>query len=232
MSLENPLSDKEFNELDRFLLSEQCPDDAMTMDTLHGFLTAIVMGPEDIPMTEWLPLVWGNNPSQAPRFKSRQQEERIIQFILRFMHEIAITFEVAPKEFEPLFCEHDWEGKTLLDGEAWASGFWQAMHLRTDAWQPIWESELAPMMRPIYLLGANDIEEDELALVDDPAQCQKLAFEIEANLQQIQRFWQARRKPSVETIKHEQPKIGRNDPCSCGSGKKFKQCCGVNPVLH
>jgi uncharacterized protein YecA (UPF0149 family) len=22
------------------------------------------------------------------------------------------------------------------------------------------------------------------------------------------------------------PKIGRNDPCSCGSGKKFKKCCG------
>jgi preprotein translocase subunit SecA len=22
------------------------------------------------------------------------------------------------------------------------------------------------------------------------------------------------------------PKVGRNDPCPCGSGKKFKQCCG------
>jgi preprotein translocase subunit SecA len=24
------------------------------------------------------------------------------------------------------------------------------------------------------------------------------------------------------------PKVGRNDPCPCGSGKKFKQCCGKN----
>ena len=24
----------------------------------------------------------------------------------------------------------------------------------------------------------------------------------------------------------DQPKVGRNDPCSCGSGKKYKQCCG------
>lgn len=24
------------------------------------------------------------------------------------------------------------------------------------------------------------------------------------------------------------PKVGRNDPCSCGSGKKFKKCCGIN----
>ena len=29
-----------------------------------------------------------------------------------------------------------------------------------------------------------------------------------------------------ETQKREQPKVGRNDPCSCGSGKKYKKCCG------
>lgn len=31
----------------------------------------------------------------------------------------------------------------------------------------------------------------------------------------------------VETVVHEGPKIGRNDPCPCGSGKKYKKCCGV-----
>jgi len=30
---------------------------------------------------------------------------------------------------------------------------------------------------------------------------------------------------SVTTIKREEPKIGRNDKCPCGSGKKFKKCC-------
>lgn len=30
----------------------------------------------------------------------------------------------------------------------------------------------------------------------------------------------------LETYQREQPKVGRNDPCSCGSGKKFKKCCG------
>ena len=33
-------------------------------------------------------------------------------------------------------------------------------------------------------------------------------------------------KISSETFTREQPKIGRNDPCDCGSGKKYKQCCG------
>ena len=32
--------------------------------------------------------------------------------------------------------------------------------------------------------------------------------------------------PKVETYVHEGPRIGRNDPCPCGSGKKYKKCCG------
>jgi len=30
----------------------------------------------------------------------------------------------------------------------------------------------------------------------------------------------------IEPIRNENPKVGRNDKCPCGSGKKFKQCCG------
>ena len=32
--------------------------------------------------------------------------------------------------------------------------------------------------------------------------------------------------PKVETVVHEGPRVGRNDPCPCGSGKKYKKCCG------
>ncbi len=32
----------------------------------------------------------------------------------------------------------------------------------------------------------------------------------------------------LETVKRAEPKVGRNDPCHCGSGKKYKKCCGAN----
>ncbi len=32
--------------------------------------------------------------------------------------------------------------------------------------------------------------------------------------------------PKTETIVNTQPKVGRNDKCPCGSGKKYKKCCG------
>ncbi len=33
--------------------------------------------------------------------------------------------------------------------------------------------------------------------------------------------------PKGQTVRREEPKVGRNDPCPCGSGKKFKKCCGA-----
>ena len=34
-------------------------------------------------------------------------------------------------------------------------------------------------------------------------------------------------QPKGQTVRRETPKVGRNDPCPCGSGKKFKKCCGA-----
>jgi uncharacterized protein len=225
MQLDQPLTEKEFDELDRFLLSDRTPEDAMTLDTLHGYLTAIAIGPETIMPAEWLPRVWGEEGA-APKWKNSKEEERIVNLIMRFMNEILITFEVAPKEFEPLYCEHEVDGQTLIDAEAWTWGFWEGMELREGSWQEIWDSEVAELMRPLYLLGADEIEEEELPEVEDPVKAHKLALEMEANLPAIHRFWATRRKPAVETVKRDDPKVGRNDDCPCGSGKKYKKCCG------
>lgn len=34
-------------------------------------------------------------------------------------------------------------------------------------------------------------------------------------------------EPKGQTVRYEAPKPGRNDPCPCGSGKKYKKCCGA-----
>jgi uncharacterized protein len=232
MHMDQPLSDKEFNELDKFLLSDRCADEGMTMDSLHGYLTALAIGPEIIPVGEWLPRVWGSSIEDMPKFKSDMEFDRITGLIARFMNEIAITLEVAPKEFEPLFCEYEWEGRVVLDGEAWAWGFWEGMNLRAAAWEPIRSSSIAPLLRPIYLLGAEEIDEQELLLVDNPIKCHKLTIQIEAAIPEIARFWLMHRKSPVTTILHESPKAGRNELCACGSGKKFKKCCGTAPTVH
>lgn len=52
-------------------------------------------------------------------------------------------------------------------------------------------------------------------------QMKKWMKEHEAELRE-----QSGQGAKVETVVHEGPRIGRNDPCPCGSGKKYKKCCG------
>lgn len=224
MHLDQPLSDKEFDELDQFLLSDRCADDAMTMDTLHGYLTAVAIGPETIMPEEWLPRIWG---SATPDFKSPKEDDRIVNLIMRFMNEILVTFEVAPKDYEPLFVEQEVDGEMLIDAEAWCWGFCEGMELRPDSWAELYEADEGELLYPIELLGADEIDEEDLPLVEDPRNAHKLAIEVEANVPLIYRFWLPRRKGAVETVKREEPKVGRNDDCPCGSGKKYKKCHGA-----
>jgi len=57
-----------------------------------------------------------------------------------------------------------------------------------------------------------------------------------AGITAIYRYFEPRRR-MLSDLRSEHPthrrtkKIGRNDPCSCGSGKKYKHCCG-KPTLH
>ena len=90
------MSDKEFDELDNFLLSDRSPDDAMTMDTLHGYLTAIAIGPEAIMPAEWLPHVWGEEGG-APNWKNAKEAERIVELIMRFMNEVRSPSKWRPR---------------------------------------------------------------------------------------------------------------------------------------
>lgn len=39
-------------------------------------------------------------------------------------------------------------------------------------------------------------------------------------------FYADSTQPKGRTVVRQEPKVGRNDPCPCGSGKKFKKCCG------
>jgi uncharacterized protein len=190
--LDEPLTDQEFDQLDDFLLSDRCPDESMTMDTLHGFLTAIAIGPQAIKMEEWLPKVWGPSADDLPTFRDRTEERKIVDLIGRFMNEIIMTFDVAPNDYEPLFCECEYQGKTLYDGQAWTWGFWDGVQLRAAAWEPIWGSRLETVVRPVRLLGESgddDVEESEDNTEMDPVLRHKLSVEVEAAIGDIYRFW-------------------------------------------
>ena len=240
LRMTEPLSDKEMSELDSFLLSEATSDETMMLDCLDGYLTAIVTGPVTLKPSEWLPKVWGPTEEDEPAFETMEQAQRIFELIIRHMNGIIGTLESDPDSFEPVFdvAVYPDSPREYVDGEMWANGFMAGINLNRKNWQEFFAApNCADVLRPIRLLGADDVTDEEEELTRTPAQREDLSNQIPASVAWIYRFWLPYRHAAAErtiatSFQREHPKVGRNDPCPCGSGKKFKKCCGSATVLH
>ncbi|HDQ41487.1 MAG TPA: preprotein translocase subunit SecA [Desulfonatronum sp.] len=51
-------------------------------------------------------------------------------------------------------------------------------------------------------------------------------FQHEEKTQQLQYSGAGQAAQAKQPVRRDQPKVGRNDPCPCGSGRKYKKCCG------
>ncbi len=100
--LSTPLSDEELEELEQFLLSEAVSDEAMVLDTLDGYLTAIVIGPVTILPSRWLPGISGESEDDAPVYESMEQAQRILELVMRHMNGIIGTLQYDADAFDPL----------------------------------------------------------------------------------------------------------------------------------
>lgn len=234
------LSDEEMDELDNFLLSDATSDETMMLGCLDGYLTAIISGPVMLKPSEWLPRVWGPTANDEPTFDTLAQAERITSLIMRHLNGIIFSLQQDPDGFEPVFdiVVYPDSRREYADGEMWAYGYMTGINLQRESWQAFFdEPESAAVLRPIYLLGAGDVTPEEEELTETPEQREELSNQIPASIAAIYRFWQPYRMAMAErsiatSFQREHPKIGRNDPCPCGSGKKFKQCCGKPTLLH
>ena len=113
--------------------------------------------------------------------------------------------------------------------EPWVDGFAEAMALRPDEWQALADgadAEAADAVASLSELIAVARGESEL---DTPA-VNELDANAPANLTAaVLRLYATRARSGglVAAVAGPAPaKVGRNEPCRCGSGKKSKRCCG------
>ena len=233
-----PLSEEEIGELDSFLTSEATSFEAMSIDELDGYLTAIVIGPTMLNFSQWFPGIWG--PDDAPDFDSTEEAQHIIELIVRQMNGIVSEFNDDPDDIAPIFVSSTYPGdsREYTDANMWAYGFLQGIELCRNDWQPFFDDPNGTkVLRPIYLLGSDDVTSEEETLTETPEQSEELAQQVSGSLAWIYRFWRPYRHAVVERMtttiqRQEDAKIGRNDLCPCGCQKKFKKCCGASITLH
>jgi uncharacterized protein len=147
--------------LDNYLMSERSPPDCMDMSQLDGFLAGILIGPEMIAPSEFLPVVWGGG---QPVFADAEEASAILGSILGRYNEIAAGLDEEPSSYSPVFWQ-DPAGNTVVD--EWSVGFMQAIALRSDAWEPaLLDEESATLLIPIAAIAG--LAEPEVGLNDIP----------------------------------------------------------------
>lgn len=234
-----PLGEGEFGELDDLLLSDDLPEACMDVVTLEGFLTAIAVGPVTVTPEHWLPRVFDSDAEDPmPELPSVKVFKRVVNLIMRMYNSVIMIFEIAPEEFSPTFYTHEAEGKTYTIVDEWCSGFLQGIALAGDAWQPLLD-ERPGILRPFQLFATPEGWAELDAAADEASMHAEWSSQIEPTVRAIHAYWLPYREGSVTSVASPRPtriagkpKVGRNAPCPCGSGKKYKYCCGSSGTLH
>ncbi len=221
----SPLSDEEVQELEDFLMEDRDGAEAMMFDTMDGYLHAVAIAPTTLKPQQWLPAIWGHTEAQGmmPAVQSLDQINRILELVMRHFNGIIAGLEDEPREIYPRWNVREFEGRVFDDAEGWAWGFVQGVDLCRADWQPLLETAQGQAWyRPIGLLGEDDFgpEQDELTRM--PAQRAELSLRIPEAVLAMRAHW----LPLRHTV-HErtvawalQAKVGRNEPCPCGSGNR------------
>ncbi|WP_028451312.1 UPF0149 family protein [Chitinilyticum aquatile] len=228
------LNETELEQLDNFLMSGKTPEETMDLEMLDGLLVALAIGPEEVTEEEWLPQVFAG---AVPEFDDAAEADTILGLIRRHAGTVSTAFSLRARErvgeqplYFPLILEDEGVDEKWQEslGAYWASGFRAGMLLREEAWQAALDEsdaffETCAKILALELGHHPENESDTLSIKGREERLTELPWIVE----DIMHYWLEAKIGKVETVRNEEAKVGRNDPCPCGSGKKYKKCHGV-----
>jgi uncharacterized protein len=238
-------------------------DEALSLDSLHGYLYGLAIIPEPIHPSEWLPDVFGE---EMMEFNNEEEGDRLFGALFGVYNRLLEANEndelAFPFDFDTI------KTRDIQRIREWAYGFFMATNLRPQVWgmpgdedlddEDEWnkddvgideevddaEAEIAACFGVVMGVAFPEripelFEHDEGKLLpieqSDPELEAKLFAMLPDAIAGLQVHANAERDDMENVLeeKHQRPpqpirseKIGRNDPCHCGSGNKYKKCCG------
>lgn len=244
------MTEADFDELGALLAADWAPETTMDLEQLDGFLAGVICAPRAVLPSAWLPAIFGG---EQPEFPDTETAARVIDLLMRRHNEIAAALNAPierlddPRAYDPLLIDWDPEVEAVrqlaqsgeiprlpLYGELWARGFLHAVDLSRDDWNevPASDEEGAQLVEESLAAFLALVPEDDEGAADAAAGSAEDRDELVADAlvaaYDLRDYWREQQFEQVrvkEPIRRE-PKIGRNDPCPCGSGRKFKQCHG------
>jgi uncharacterized protein len=235
---QNKMSEAEYDQLSDFLDRFQ-HEKAMNLEMLDGFFAALHCSPEITQPSAYLPELWGGGelPDEAV-FESDRQISSFIELVMLFWNDVLYRLE-NDEVFFPILLS-DESGKSF-SGNDWAEGFMRGTGFNFSDWNDLMNNqERGGLFVTLFALCHEHDPDPKLRPYKEPVSeelREKLLVGLSVGVMQTYRYFEPHRKMAAQLSRHErtfrreQAKVGRNDPCPCGSGEKFKKCCG-QVTLH
>jgi len=221
-----------------FLTSSQRPEGTLTYHEVQGFLFAIVSAPELVKPSEWLPLIFNEQDAQYDSMEGAQSVTQALMDLYNVINTQVLEGEVALPDtiqFDSPSLENVGETATL--GQ-WSHGFFLGHNWLVKSWDHYTPESLSEELGSCLMV---------LSFFSNPklagAYYQEIAKPTERSLESFAETLLGMFEGAMNSYAHlgrsiqlaladeaQQPhmreqRVGRNDPCPCGSGRKYKKCC-------
>src|SRR3989338_5353932 len=226
--------------LSRFLAAPERPEGTMTYPQFAGFVFAVACAPELVRPSEWLPLVFDD---QEPDYETMDEAQDVLAAMMALYNECNRQ-GVEGNAALPPGCEIRSKPLDNLDADAplsqGARGFSGGFGYLEETWNEHLPAELDKELGAILMVlgffASPTLADTFVAEAKGDASLERLAATVvqvfpDAMLGYAhmgRAIYQALLEsgaPDLDPV--ERPKVGSNEPCPCGSGKKFKKCCGA-----
>ena len=216
-------TESDLDRLEAYLLAPERVDSTLPPDAVQGLLCAVVSAPAPIAPETWIPAALGADH----RFASEAEAAEISDLLLRFRDDTARQLN-AGEGFD--FILYGAEDDNDMD--LWCEGYLEGVELADPSWDEASDpADVDEMLFPFLALSGRLREamlergEPEMSIEDERRMLAEFREGLADDVIAIRSFWFEKSIPP--TVRREAPKVGRNDPCPCGSGKKHKNCCGA-----
>ena len=232
--------DTQFARLGEFLSAPQRPEGTMSYCECAGFLFTVACAPELIKPSDWMPIIFNE---QDAIYESMEEAQEVLQSLMALYNEMNRQVQEADIHL-PLSCKVHDDPLGNLEPDAplsqWAQGFMTGYGWLEELWDEYTpedlSEELGSQMMVLSFFASHKLAE---AYLEETKKKDHTLEAMAAHMLDLlpdamtefahlgYSMQQALREHHAE---QHQParneKIGRNEPCPCGSGKKYKKCCG------
>jgi len=228
-----------------FLARPNQPEGTLSLDEVYGLLFAFAGAPEAVPPSVMLSAIFDG---RSPEFDTQEQVQAVVGALLALSNEINAQVSRRAPVLPPHVVFRDDPIQNLhpdAPGAAWSRGFARGLGLVQAGWNAWLPDELFDTWSAAVLVltlfsSPERAERFRDDFVADGTTLEQVAEEairtftaaMEGYVHLGRSILEARFEDAQEdaTGAERVSGTGRNDPCPCGSGKKFERCCGA--TLH